>query len=239
LDYLACHWPPARKNIACTQDREHPFAPPRLFPGTQRADTRLGLNTKDGLWEHTMTTSPRDTSLRTYQLLLYRSPVHPEFFQIGGRINMETGTYEVEAWVHPGGHTVRFEFEGATITEVVVPDTHTLPERGVLTTIPCVGEKDFDEVYADRISYVTSIQTETLSDHLYMSSYQEMLEHGQQQSDCLMMPGIKEGRLPSLSVIELQRYADQVHMQSYHFLGDTGLVLRTQSIMQAGTHPME
>ena len=186
-----------------------------------------------------MTTSPRDIGIQTHQLLLYRNPVHPEFFKIGGRIHMETATYEVEAWVHPGGHTVRFEFEGATVTEIVSPELQTLPERGVLTTIPCIGDKDFDEVYSDRISYVTSIQTENLSDHLYMSSYQEMLEHGQQQPDCLMMPGADNTGLPSLSVIELQRYADQVHIQSYHFCGKSGFVLRTQSILQAGTHPME
>jgi hypothetical protein len=72
-----------------------------------------------------------------------------------------------------------------------------------------------------------------------MGSYREMLEHGQ-GSECLMVyDEDKPTGLPDLSLVELQRYADQVHVQSYHFVGDGGFVLRTQSIMQAGTHPME
>ena len=185
-----------------------------------------------------MSMTPKDTSLHAYQMLLYRTPVHPEFFQIGGRAHMQQANYECEAWIHPGGHTVRFEHDGATITEVVVPEGATVPERGVLNTIPCVGEKDFEDVYSDRISFVTSIQTEALSEHLYMGSWREMLEHGQ-QSECLMVKGDPTDGLPNLSVLEMQRYADQIHIQSYHFMGDGGFVLRTQSILQAGTHPME
>ncbi|MCH2138808.1 MAG: hypothetical protein MK074_07130 [Phycisphaerales bacterium] len=186
-----------------------------------------------------MTTPQRDTGLQSYQMLLYRTPVHPEFFKIGGRHHVQLANYEFEAWVHPGGHTVRFEYDGATVTEVVVPEAMELPDRGVLTTIPCVGEKDFEEVYSERISFVTSIQTETLSEHLYMGSYREMLEHGGSE-DCLVVRGEDPTTgLPDLSVLELQRYADQIHVQSYHFIGDGAMVLRTQSILQAGTHPME
>ncbi|MCH2137034.1 MAG: hypothetical protein MK101_10720 [Phycisphaerales bacterium] len=188
-----------------------------------------------------MTSSPRDIGLQTYQLVLYRTPVHPEFFKIGGRQHMEQPKYDFEAWIHPGGHTFRFEFDGATLTEVVVPDAAELPERGVLSTIPCVGEKDFEEVFSDRITYVTSIQTETLSNHLYMGCYAEMLEHGEQSDglvlDAPLAPG--EKGLPSLSLIEFQRYSDQIHVQSYHLAGEGGHVLRTQSILQAGTHPMD
>jgi len=185
-----------------------------------------------------MTTSPKDTGLHAYQLLLYRMPVHPEFFQIGGRRRMEQSNYEFEAWIHASGHTFRFEYDGATVTEVVVPEGHQLPDRGVLSTIACVGEKDFEEVFSDRISYVTSIQTETLSDHLYLGSYREMLEHADQTDGLLMDIPAEEG-LPSLSLIEFQRYADQIHTQSYHLCGESGLVLRTQSILQAGTHPLD
>jgi hypothetical protein len=165
-------------------------------------------------------------------------PVHPEFFKIGGRRRMEQPNYEFEAWIHPGGHTFRFEFDGATVTEVVVPEGHTLPDRGMLSTIACIGEKDVEEVFSDRITYVTSIQTESLSDHLYLGSYREMLEHAD-RTDGLLLDIPAKGGLPSLSLIEFQRYADQIHTQSYHLVGDGGLVLRTQSILQAGTKPVD
>ena len=33
-------------------------------------------------------------------------------------------------------------------------------------------------------------------------------------------------------MIDVQRYANQVHLQGYHLRNDCGLVLRTQSIFQ-------
>ena len=36
----------------------------------------------------------------------------------------------------------------------------------------------------------------------------------------------------NLSLVDLQRFADQVHVQGYHLRSDCGMVLRTQSIFQ-------
>ena len=46
--------------------------------------------------------------------------------------------------------------------------------------------------------------------------------------------GSDEAAQPNLSLVEIQRYTDQVHVQGYHLRSDCGLVLRTQSIFQAG-----
>ena len=37
---------------------------------------------------------------------------------------------------------------------------------------------------------------------------------------------------PSLSLIDMQNYKKEYHVQSYHLLGTSGLVLRTQSIFE-------
>ena len=37
---------------------------------------------------------------------------------------------------------------------------------------------------------------------------------------------------PSLSLLEMQRFAEEVHVQSYHLRSDCGLVLRTQTIFR-------
>ena len=78
---------------------------------------------------------------------------------------------------------------------------------------------------------MTSMQTETLSGHLYMSTYQEMIEHARQER-CLQVSWTDENEPASLSVIDVQRHASEVHLQAYHLRGDCGLVLRTQSIFQ-------
>ena len=179
-----------------------------------------------------MSFAQRTTSLQAYHTLIYRAPIHPEFFRIEAREKGSHANYEFESWLFAGGHAFRFDHDGIGITEVVTADPSTLPERGLVTSLPCAGEKDHETDFADRITYVTSIQTETLSDHLYLGTYREMLEHGR-FSEGLLKIWDEDGH-PNLSLIEHQRYADEVHIQGYHLRSDCLMVLRTQSIFQIG-----
>ena len=85
------------------------------------------------------------------------------------------------------------------------------------------------------------MQTEVLTDHLYLGTYNEMLEHGRACDGLLSVwtdgtassaggPG-----KPNLSLIDTQRFADSVHVQGYHLRSDCGLVLRTQTIFELRT----
>ena len=179
-----------------------------------------------------MSLTSKSTSLQAYNLLLYRSALHPEFFQIEGRNRISQGSYEFESWILRGGHVLRFEFQGLCISEVVTDQLEHLPERGHVTTIPCAGEKDHESEFTDRITYLASMQTETLSDHLYLSTYNEMLEHGR-MSDGLMSVWTDDEAKPNMSLVDVQRYGDEIHSQTYHLRSDCGMVLRTQTIFQA------
>ncbi|MCH2142330.1 MAG: hypothetical protein MK077_04965 [Phycisphaerales bacterium] len=172
-------------------------------------------------------------SLQSYQMMVYRLPLHPEFFQLAGRKKLTHPNYEFEGWVFRGGHVLRFEHASTTVSEVITSNPTVLPERGLVTSIPCMGEREYDEVFAERVTLMSSMQTETLSEHLYLGTYQEMLEHGE-QPDCISTTWQADDEHPSLSILEYQRYGDEIHLQSYHLRGDCGLVLRTQTIMQAG-----
>jgi len=178
-----------------------------------------------------MTISSKTSSLQAYDLGLFRGALHPEFFQIEGRHCIAHGDYEFEAWIFRGGHALRFEHHGLCICEVVSEDVESLPERGHVTTLPCAGEKDHEAEFADRIVYMASLQTETLTDHLYLATYNEMIEHGR-NGECLMSAWTDELGKPNLSLIDQQRYGDEVHIQCYHIRSDCGLVLRSQSIFQ-------
>jgi hypothetical protein len=81
------------------------------------------------------------------------------------------------------------------------------------------------------ITYMTSIQTETLSDHLYISTYNELLEHGRMCEGLMSLWTDELGR-NNLSLIDMQRFSQEVHVQAYHCRSDCSLVLRTQSIFQ-------
>ncbi len=180
-----------------------------------------------------MNSQPKVTSLQAYNMLLYRNVLHPEFFGIEGRRVIEHGDYEFEAWIFRGGHALRFQHQGVCLNEIVTDQMEHMPERGLVGTFPCAGERDHDQTFGDQLIYMTSIQTEVLTDHLYLGTHKEMLEHGR-NLDGLMSMWIEDGGggKPSLSLLDMQRFADQVHVQSYHLRSDCGLVLRTQTIFQ-------
>ncbi len=178
-----------------------------------------------------MSFQTKETSLQAYCMLLYRNALHPEFFGIEGRRRIEHGEYEFEGWIFRGGHALRFQLDGLCLTEIVIDQTESLPERGLAASLACAGEKDHDATFGDRLVYMTSIQTELLTDHLYLGTYAEMLEHGR-ECDGLMSMWSDESGKPNLSLLDMQRFSDQVHVQGYHLRSDCGLVLRTQSIFQ-------
>lgn len=173
----------------------------------------------------------KTSSLQAYTLLLYRKAIHPEFFQIQARKRIEHPQYEFEGWVFKGGHAGRFQFGETCLCEVVLEGGQNLPDRGLVTTMPCAGEREFDEKFGDNLKYVTTLQTETLSEHLYTGTYREMLAHGRDRN-CIMFNWNDEQGRPNLSLLDIQRYLNAVHVQGYHLRSDCGMVLRTQTMFE-------
>jgi len=178
-----------------------------------------------------MSLSTKSSSLQAYNMLVFKNALHPEFFGIEGRHRIEYGEYEFEAWIFRGGHALRFQHDDICIVEVVCDDTDNLPDRGLVTTLPCAGERDHDAKFGDHVVYMTSIQTEILTDHLYLGTYREMLEHGREAQALMSVWDDHTGK-PNMSLVDMQRFNDEMHIQSYHLRSDCGLVLRTQTIFQ-------
>jgi len=178
-----------------------------------------------------MSVPPKATSLQTYHMLVYRKALHPEFFGIEGRQRIRQDDYEAEAWIYRGGHSVRMQHQGQCVVEVVVENPDSIPGRGVVASLPCAGERDHEEQFGDSLLYMTTIQTETLSEHLYLGTYREMLQHAR-DSDSLVSMWTDEGGKPNLSVFDMQATRTELHLQGYHLRSDCGLVLRTQSMFQ-------
>lgn len=178
-----------------------------------------------------MALQTRSTTLQSYSMLVYRKALHPEFFGIDDRHRISHDTMDFEGWIFRGGHAARFQIDGQCVCEVLFDKTDALPERGLVTVLPCAGEKDFEERFSKRLHYMTSMQTETLSDHLFMSTYKEMIEHAR-ESDSIMSAWTDENGRPNLSLLDTQRYRNEVHVQGYHLRSECGLVLRTQSLFE-------
>ncbi|MEY2715247.1 MAG: hypothetical protein RIT24_1590 [Planctomycetota bacterium] len=171
------------------------------------------------------------SSLQNYHMLAFRKALHPEFFGIEGRQRVQHGDYETEAWIFRGGHSLRFTLNGFCMSEVVLEQIDQIPDRGLITALPCAGERDFEEKVAENIIYMTTMQTETLSDHLYLGTYKEMMQHAR-ENDSLYAAWTDAAGKPNLSLIDVQHFRTEVHIQGYQLRSDCGLVLRTQSMIQ-------
>lgn len=169
---------------------------------------------------------------QTHHLILYHRALHPELFTLKARRTITHGAYELESWLMQGSHVLRFQHKNFIACELVTDRDGGLPTSGAVVTFPCVGERDYEHPFPDqRVKYLTTMQTETLSENLYGATYQEMLDLGE-ETDALLHAWTGPDGSRNLSMLDLQRYSREVHAQSYHLIGTTGLVLRTQTIFE-------
>ena len=73
------------------------------------ATQQNGVSELSPKWIRFMSATPITGSLQSYQMMVYRLPLHPEFFQLAGRKKLTHPNYEFEGWVFRGGHVLRFE----------------------------------------------------------------------------------------------------------------------------------
>lgn len=167
-----------------------------------------------------------------HNLILYRKALHPELFQVKARRALSHGRYEFEAWLMNGSHMLRFQVDGFCCCELLTDKEGGLPTTGAVVTFPCIGEKDFDHPFTDEgVKYITTMQTETLSENLYRATYNEMIAFADETDGVLVRWNSKDGGA-NLSLLDLQRHGKEVHAQSYHLFAQGGLVLRTQTIFE-------
>ena len=183
-----------------------------------------------------MNVGHKSSSTQVLRLMVYRRALHPELFELHGRRCDRHGDYEVESWVAKLGHIVRFQVQGESVTEAVIDNGDHLPEHGLVYALPCLGEKEFEldgdqDKTSSKVGFVTTLQTESLTDNLYLVTLREMQDFAA-ESDALSYDWKDPDGVPCLSVLDTQKYKQEFHVQSYHLLGGSGMVLRTQSIFE-------
>ena len=178
-----------------------------------------------------MSISQKSSSMQLFRLMIYKRPLHPELFKLEARRRTTEENYEVETWAVGAGHVVRFEAGGYCLTETVLDSSDHLPETGMLSALPCFGEKEFEADPDLPLGYMTTLQTELLTENLYTSTYKEMRDFALETNALAHEWKDDQGRM-NLSVIDAQKYKKEYHVQSYHMIAANGFVLRTQSIFE-------
>lgn len=183
-----------------------------------------------------MNVPSKANSLQTYQTLLYSRALHPELFELRGRRVLRQGSYELEAWVMDGQHVLRFEHGSVCATELVTDQDSGLPEIGVVSAFLCAGERDIDHGFKNAAGdaviskYMTTVQTEQLSENLFKATFEELSDHAVEQE--AMMHRYEDETGACLSILDLQAFAREIHVQAYHLIASGGVVLRTQTIFE-------
>lgn len=177
-----------------------------------------------------MATPLKTVCLQAYRLILYRRALHPELFTIKGRQVFRHNDYEFEAWIMEGQHLMRFQYGDLNVSEIITNGELQLPQRGLVTAMQCIGEKDHDQAFSDEVNYMTTIQTETLPDNLYSDTYEELTEFATERDALTHLWDEETG--PCASILDVQRWRKEIHAQSYHLLSVGGIVIRSQTIFE-------
>ena len=178
-----------------------------------------------------MSIGHKSSNTQVFRLMVYRRALHPELFDLQGRRIHRQDEYEIESWVTPAGHVLRFQVENLCVTETVIENGDHLPEHGLVYALPCLGEKDYELELEAKVGYITTVQTELLTDNLYHTTLRELKDTAEEVGAMVHEWTDGDGA-PCLSMLDMQRFKREFHVQSYHLLGGSGLVLRTQSIFE-------
>lgn len=155
-----------------------------------------------------------------------------------------------------GQHLLRFERGPICASELVTDQENGLPTAGAVAAFLCAGERDFEHDFVGshgarasggsngaahgstngsspghgRVVYMTTVQTETLSENLYIATCEEMVAHSREHDSLVHSWDEPGGR--GMSIVDVQKYAHEVHVQAYHLLPTGGIVIRTQTIFE-------
>jgi hypothetical protein len=170
-------------------------------------------------------------SVQSHQLFLYNRAIHPGLLPIKQRRVTRHAGYELEVWLMDGGHLLRFERTTLCCSELLTAQETKLPEQGIVAGFLALGERDFEHRFTrDKVVYMNTIQTETLSENLFLSTHDEMLDYAR-TTDALVHRWTDEGG-DCLSMIDTQKFQNEVHAQCFHLMAQDGLVIRTQTIFE-------
>lgn len=177
-----------------------------------------------------MTINSKSSIALIPKLMLYKRPLHPELFSFKARRVDRHGDYEVETWLVNGGHVVRFILDGQSLVEAVLEGNDHLPESNLAHALPCLGEKEYEYEGEGRVTYFTTLQTESLTENLYLATYREMKDFASEVGALQFEQQTPAG--PNLFVLDTQKYRNEFHVQGYHLTASNGNVLRTQSVFE-------
>jgi hypothetical protein len=165
-------------------------------------------------------------------LLLYQRTLHPELFKILATEQVSRRAYEADIWLIEGGHVIGFTAGKTTLSEVIITGPIQLPDRSLIQSIPCRGEKYHETTMGTNIRYMISTQEEQLTQTLYDATKHEISTYAAKRElmSAELPPTGETGG--SLSVLDIERRSHELLVQSFHLFDETQMVIKTQAIIE-------
>src|SRR6187549_298887 len=166
-------------------------------------------------------------------LLLYQRTLHPELFKILGSEQVSRRAYDADIWLVEGGHVITLTAGKNTLTEVIVtPQEPQMPDRGLLQTIPCRGERYHEMTAGENIKYMISTQEEQLTQTLYDATRYEIATYAAKRELMSAETPAREDNGAVLSVLDIERRSHELLVQSFHLFDENQMVIKTQGIIE-------
>lgn len=170
------------------------------------------------------------SSLRFY---LYDRQVHPELFDIYDDRRIVKSDYEAHVWVTGCTHAIGFYRDGLSLVEITADIDACLPTRGLLVEMPFRGERDHRCNMVDGITYMMSLQAETMSPKVYGKMHHDLARQGAERGLFVPFPmWMTHPPLTPFTFIDYEAKARQLHVFAFHAFPDDLTILKTQSIFE-------
>jgi hypothetical protein len=165
-------------------------------------------------------------------LLLYQRTLHPELFRILASEKVSRRAYEADIWLVEGGHVISLTSGKNTLTEVIATRGEPMPDRGLLLSTPCRGEKYHEDTYGGNIRYMISTQEEQLTQTLYEATKHEIAMYAQKRELMTAEVPATQELGAALSVLDIERRSHELLVQSFHLFDENLMVIKTQAIIE-------
>jgi len=166
------------------------------------------------------------------KLVVYRRPLHPELFDIHHRLPILQGEFDADIWVTGCSHLLRFSVGAESVTEVIAQAHDELPQRGLVASFRCRGERQHEYVHEEIIRYQMNFQVESMSDRLFAKTHSDLFTAAQKQGILVPFPQWQTTEHVPFCHVDHHMQRDSLHVLAYHVFPAELTVIKTQTLFE-------
>ena len=166
--------------------------------------------------------------------ILYRRPLHPEFFDIKASRRIEEKHYQATIWIIGHSHVVSVQTGRHALVELVTEPGREIPRRGVLKRIP-IHDHGLDRIQLSEggvISYTSEFSVSQHSEATYREGHDDSFVGSfDQRLLYTYEPEGKEGLRP-FTLVDFRAEGGRLHVQTVNAYPQNLTLVTTDSTFE-------